>query len=74
MLSGCIYRDGDDPFDSGAQRCACAGYEAISELPREGERLEFGRHRIPPEDAETAPAWPSLGKFAAAMRRRSLGR
>jgi hypothetical protein len=28
-------------------------------LPK-GERLEFGKHRQDPKDAETAPAWPAL--------------
>ena len=28
-------------------------------LPEPGERLEFGKHRMKPKDAEAAPAWPS---------------
>lgn len=42
-------------------RCPCPGYDD-SVLPIDGERLEFGKHRQPAPEAETAPAWPSLGK------------
>lgn len=34
--------------------------------PREGERIEFGVHAMPPAAAETAPAWPSLASVRAA--------
>ena len=40
--------------------CRCTGWD-VSRLPAEGERLEFGRHRLNTPDAEAAPAWPSLG-------------
>lgn len=40
--------------------CPCSAYD-VSRLPADGERLEFGRHRMNIPDAETAPAWPSLG-------------
>lgn len=54
--------------------CSCAAFDLLTDLPKPGERLEFGKHRIPAKDAETAPAWPSLARFASSMRRRSLGR
>jgi hypothetical protein len=38
--------------------CDCLGY-TVAVLP-EGERLEFGRHRLPQDEAETALAWPPL--------------
>jgi hypothetical protein len=38
--------------------CPCSGY-TVAVLP-EGERLEFGKHRLEQEEAETAPAWPPL--------------
>jgi hypothetical protein len=36
----------------------CPGY-TCAVLP-EGERLEFGRHRLPQDKAETAPGWPPI--------------
>ena len=42
--------------------CPCTGF-TVAVLP-EGERLEFGKHRLPQEEAETAPAWPPLAEFA----------
>jgi Zn ribbon nucleic-acid-binding protein len=38
--------------------CPCEGF-TVAVLP-EGERLEFGKHRLPQDEAETAPAWPPL--------------
>jgi hypothetical protein len=38
--------------------CPCIGY-TVAVLPK-GERLEFGRHRLPQDEAETAEAWPPL--------------
>lgn len=39
--------------------CRCAGWD-VSRLPSEGERLEFGKHRLNTPEAESAVAWPSL--------------
>jgi hypothetical protein len=44
-------------FDPGAP-CGCSGY-TVAVLPQ-GERLEFGKHRLPQDEAETAPAWPPI--------------
>lgn len=33
-------------------------------VPAPGERIQFGLHRQPEADAETAPAWPSRAAFA----------
>ena len=38
--------------------CPCMGY-TVAVLPQ-SERLEFGKHRLPQDEAETAPAWPPL--------------
>jgi hypothetical protein len=38
--------------------CSCPGF-TVAILPA-GERLEFGVHRLPQDEAETAPAWPPL--------------
>lgn len=38
--------------------CPCVGFTEEA-LPA-GERLEFGRHRLPQDEAETAPIWPPL--------------
>jgi hypothetical protein len=38
--------------------CECPGF--TTEILPEGERLEFGKHRLPADEAETAPAWPPL--------------
>lgn len=58
----CTHRDNEvenkDGFLVGGTPCECTGY-TVAVLPR-GERLEFGRHRLPQEEAETAPAWPPL--------------
>jgi hypothetical protein len=40
-------------------------------LPKKGERLEFGKHRMKPKDAETAPAWPSLKEVELRQERKS---
>ena len=61
------------PTWTGLGPCDCLGFDDPDRI-KPGERLEFGRHRIAAKDAETAPAWPSLAKWGAAMRRRSLGR
>ncbi len=37
----------------------CSGY-ACAVLPEAGERLEFGKHRLPQDESETAPAWPRM--------------
>jgi hypothetical protein len=39
--------------------CRCSGF-TTAVLPKEGERLEFGRHRMDAPDAEAAETWPSL--------------
>lgn len=39
--------------------CPCRRFDS-SRLPATGERLEFGKHRLSVEEAESAPAWPSL--------------
>lgn len=37
----------------------CTGY-TCAVFPTESDRLEFGRHRLNQDEAETAPAWPPL--------------
>jgi hypothetical protein len=39
-------------------QCPCTGY-TVAVLPQ-GERLEFGKHRLPQDEAETAEGWPPL--------------
>lgn len=39
-------------------------------VPRPGEPIVFGLHRQPEEAAETAPAWPSMGRFAQRFEER----
>lgn len=39
--------------------CECPSFTQEI-LPPEGEQLEFGVHRLPQDEAETAPAWPPL--------------
>jgi hypothetical protein len=41
-----------------ARFCPCSGF-TTAVLPA-GESLEFGRHRLPQDEAETAPAWPPI--------------
>lgn len=38
--------------------CHCTHF-TTAVLPA-GERLEFGRHRLPQDEAELAPAWPPI--------------
>jgi len=52
----------EDPFvQSGVPwtSCECKAFDN-SVLPDDGERLEFGKHRVRADVAETAPAWPPL--------------
>lgn len=47
-----------EPRGCGLINCECFSY-TVAVLP-EGERLEFGKHRLEQGEAETAPAWPPL--------------
>ena len=54
----CSVWESDPEARFGGDYCSCSGF-TVAVLPT-GERLEFGKHRLPQDEAETAPAWPPL--------------
>ena len=64
----CLHVKPTDPDVAlGGIPCGCRAYDH-SVLPKPGERLVFGQHRLPSPAAETAAAWPTLEQAAAERR------
>jgi len=69
-------RDGEEVFERRLVDVTDVVTESLPADPDPGERPVFGRHRQPPDAAETAPAWPSLatvGRRRIERYRRQIG-